>query len=49
MRIVVRLARLAKTGGKIGCETGPHLANSPTMHRRVVPNDPKKLFFMQKS
>ena len=39
---MVRLVRLAETGGKTGGETGPPLANSPTMHSRVVREDLKR-------
>ena len=42
----MRLVRLAETGGMTGGETGPPLANSPTMHSRVVREDLKTHFFL---
>ena len=54
MRLVVRQVILAENGGETssetgetgetGGETGPALANSPTMHSRVVCKDPKPFF-----
>ena len=43
---MVRLVRLADTGGKTGGENGPPLANSPPMHSKVVRKDPKTHFVL---
>ena len=48
-RLVVRLVRLAETGGKTGGETGPPLANSPTMHSRMICKDQTSQFSLLKS
>ena len=40
VRQVVTLVRLPKTSGKTGGETGPPLANSPTLHSTVIRKDP---------
>ena len=39
------VVRLSETGDKTGGETGPPLANSPSMHSRVIHKDPKTPFF----
>ena len=39
------VVRLSETSDKSGGETGPPLANSPSMHSRVIHKDPKTPFF----
>ena len=47
--LVVRLVRLAKTGGKTDGKIGPPVDSSPTMQSRMAPKDPKTHFFNAKS